>query len=322
MADLRSRFIEDYAGGLLNISRQELTSTGEVLSQDGLLSDASLFVEDGSGSKSGLKLGIAIVESVDPTTEEGVVNVRYADRTYASIRDLKIFSTAVASAQAALSDAATSSISNLENAFLLLEESQRTSEAGVETRLSVFEDSLDQVRTIVGSNTGGQTLDARVDSLEASLNQDTSNLGALRDIINNFGLFSKAQFGPDGPVETIKFKVAESEQEKSNGTYVITGLTASTSGGSGLNVTVTVSDNVVSSVVVNNGGTNFKLGDKVTIAGSSSGNGGDITLEVRRLAIVHTDLGALDPTKFETLADEVQKLIVKLNDVIDILNPS
>ena len=322
MADLRSRFIEDYAGGLLNVSRQELTSTGEVLSQDGLLSNASLFVEDGSGTKSGLKLGIAIVESVDPTTEEGVVNVRYADRTYASIRDLKIFSTAVASAQAALSDAATSSISNLENAFLLLEESQRTSEAGVETRLSVFEDNLDQVRTIVGSNTGGQTLDARVDSLEASLNQDTSNLAALSDIINSFGLFAKAQFGPDGPVETIKFKVAESEDEKSDGTYVITGLNASTSGGSGLNVTITVSDNVVSSVVVNNGGTNFKLGDKVTIAGSSSGNGGDITLEVRKLATTHTDYGANNDAQITTLGSEIQKLVVKLNDVIDILNHS
>ncbi len=322
MADLRSRFIEDYAGGLLNISRQELTSTGEVLSQDGLLSNASLFVEDGSGTKSGLKLGIAIVESVDPTTEEGVVNVRYADRTYASIRDLKIFSTAVASAQAALSDAATSSISNLENAFLLLEESQRTSEAGVETRLSVFEDSLDQVRTIVGSNTGGQTLDARVDSLEASLNQDTSNLASLNDIINSFGFFAKAQFGPDGPVETIKFKVEESEQEKSDGTYAITGLNASTSGGSGLNVTVTVSDSVVSSVVVNNGGTDFKLGDKVIIAGSSSGNGGDITLEVRKLATTHTNYGANNDAQITTLGSEIQKLVVKLNDVIDILNRS
>ncbi len=322
MADLRSRFIEDYAGGLLNVSRQELTSTGEVLSQDGLLSNASIFIEDGTGTKSGLKLGVAIVEAVDPTTEEGVVNVRYADRTYASIRDLKIFSTAVASAQAALSDAATSSISNLENAFLLLEESQRTSEAGVETRLSVFEDSLDQVRTIVGSNTGGQTLDARVDSLEASLNQDTSNLAALGDIINSFGLFAKAQFGPDGPVETIKFKVAESEDKKSDGSYVITGLNASTSGGSGLNVTITVSDNVVSSVVVNNGGTNFKLGDKVTIAGSSSGNGGDITLEVRKLATTHTDYGANTNAQITTLGNEVQKLIVKLNDVIDILNRS
>lgn len=322
MADLRSRFIEDYAGGLLNISRQELTSTGEVLSQDGLLSNASLFVEDGSGTKSGLKLGIAVVEAVDPTTEEGVVNVRYADRTYASIRDLKIFSTAVASAQAALSDAATSSISNLENAFLLLEESQRTSEAGVETRLSVFEDNLDQVRTIVGSNTGGQTLDARVDSLEASLNQDTSNLAALGDIINSFGLFAKAQFNPDGPVETIKFKVAESEDKKSDGTYAITGLNASTSGGSGLNVTVTVSDGVVSSVVVNSGGTDFKLGDKVIIAGSSSGNGGDITLEVRKLATTPTDYGANTDAQITTLGSEIQKLVVKLNDVIDILNRS
>ena len=321
MADLRSRFIEDYAGGLLNVSRQELTSTGEVLSQDGLLSNASIFIEDGTGTKSGLKLGVAIVEAVDPTTEEGVVNVRYADRTYASIRDLKIFSTAVASAQAALSDAATSSISNLENAFLLLEESQRTSEAGVETRLSVFEDSLDQVRTIVGSNTGGQTLDARVDSLEASLNQDTSNLGALRDIINNFGLFSKAQFGPDGPVETIKFKVEISEEEKADGTYTINGLTASTSGGSGLNVTVTVSDGVVSSVVVNNGGNNFKLGDKVIIAGSSTGTGGNITLEVRKLATTHTDYGANTDAQITTLGNEIQKLIVKLNDVVDILNP-
>ena len=45
MADLRSKFIEDYAGGLLNVSRQELASTGEVLSQDGLLSDATLYLE-------------------------------------------------------------------------------------------------------------------------------------------------------------------------------------------------------------------------------------------------------------------------------------
>ena len=320
MADLRSRFIEDYAGGLLNVSRQELTSTGEVLSQDGLLSDASLFIEDGTGTKSGLKLGIAIAEVVDPTTEEGVVNVRYADRTYASIRDLKIFLTAVASAQAALSDAATSSISNLENAFLLLEESQRTGEAGVETRLSVFEDSLGEVKTIVGLNTGGQTLDTRIESLEASLNQDTTNLANLNKIINDFGLFSKVQFGPDGPVETIKFKVEESEVKKVDGTYTVTGLNASTSGGSGLNVTVTISSEVVSSVVVNAGGTNFKLGDKVTIAGSSSGSGGNITLEVAKLAIDQNDIGSTDEVRFETLADEVQKLIVKLNEVVNILN--
>ena len=233
---------------------------------------------------------------------------------------MKIFSTAVASAQAALSDAATSSISNLENAFLLLEESQRTGEAGVETRLSVFENDVDEIKTIVGSNTGGQTLDTRVESLEASLNQDTSNLASLNKIINDFGVFAKAQFGPNAPVETIKFKVTPSEAEKNDGTYALTGLTASTSGGSGLDVTVAVSSGVVGSIVVNAGGTNFKLGDKVIIAGSSSGGGGNITLEITKLSIASTDLGASDEVRFETLADEVQKLIVKLNDVVNVLN--
>ena len=104
MADLRKRYIEDYAGGFLNIARQEISSTGEVLVQDGFTSEGTLFVEDGTGTKSGLLLGSALAESVDPTTETGVVNVRFADRTYAKVRDLKIFSTAIASAQAALSD--------------------------------------------------------------------------------------------------------------------------------------------------------------------------------------------------------------------------
>jgi hypothetical protein len=122
MADLRARFIEDYAGGLLNISRQELSTTGEVLSQDGLTSEGTIFVEDGSGVKSGLKLGVSLAEAVDPTTEAGVVNVRYADRTYAKIRDLKIFTTAIASAQSALSEATSTALSNLENAFELLED--------------------------------------------------------------------------------------------------------------------------------------------------------------------------------------------------------
>jgi hypothetical protein len=122
MADLRSRFIEDYAGGLLNVARQELSTAGEVLAQDGLTSEGTLFVEDGTGTKSGLKLGVSLVEVVDPTTETGVVNVRYADRTYAKIRDLKIFSTAIASAQAALAEAASTSVSNLETTLQLLED--------------------------------------------------------------------------------------------------------------------------------------------------------------------------------------------------------
>lgn len=155
MADLRSKFIEDYAGGLLNVSRQELSSTGEVLSQDGFLSDATLFVEDGSGSKSGLKLGNSLCEVVDPTTPQGAMNVRYADRTYASTRDLKIFSTAIASAQAALSDAAATSITNLENAFQLLETSQDTLQSrfdanvdSVNGRLADLEDQINLTDTV------------------------------------------------------------------------------------------------------------------------------------------------------------------------------
>lgn len=107
---------------MLNIARQELSTTGEVLAQDGLTSEGTLFVEDGSGTKSGLKLGVSLAEVVDPTTEMGVVNVRYSDRTFAKIRDLKIFSTAIASAQAALAEATSTSISNLEVTVQLLED--------------------------------------------------------------------------------------------------------------------------------------------------------------------------------------------------------
>lgn len=117
MADLRARFIEDYAGGFLNVSRQEISSTGEVLSQDGFVEDQTIFVEDGVGVKSGLKLGVSKAECVDPTSDLGIVNVRFADRTYTKLRDTKVFLTAIASSQAALSDAVTSSITNIENAI-------------------------------------------------------------------------------------------------------------------------------------------------------------------------------------------------------------
>ncbi len=136
MADLRFRFIEDYAGGLLNISRQEISTTGEVLSQDGLTTEGTIFVEDGSGVKTGLKLGVSLVESVDPTTEMGLVNVRFADRTYAKVRDLRIFTTAIASAQSALSEATSTSISNLETAFQLLEDDINTLEENLQSNIS------------------------------------------------------------------------------------------------------------------------------------------------------------------------------------------
>jgi hypothetical protein len=142
MADLRSRYIEDYAGGLLNIARQELSTTGEVLVQDGFTSEGTLFIEDGSGTKSGLRLGVSLAEVVDPTTETGVMNVRYADRTYAKIRDLKIFSTAIASAQAALSEAASTSISNLETTVQLLEDDLNTVEQNFQRSLTQNQEQL------------------------------------------------------------------------------------------------------------------------------------------------------------------------------------
>jgi hypothetical protein len=144
MADLRARFIEDYAGGLLNVSRQSLSSTGEVLAQDGFLSDDTLFVEDGRGVKSGLRLGSALAESIDPVTDTGVVNVRYADRTYAKIRDLKTFSTALASAQAALSESVGETITTFEGAF----ESLESDVQGYRTQLADFIDQTDRTIAI------------------------------------------------------------------------------------------------------------------------------------------------------------------------------
>lgn len=127
MADLRARYLEDYAGGILNIARQELSANGEVLAQDGLLDGATLYVEDGTGTKSGLRLGNNLVEVVDPTTETGIVNVRFADRTCAKIEDLKTFTVAISSTQAALAESTAVSIENAEIAVQLLENDLTTS---------------------------------------------------------------------------------------------------------------------------------------------------------------------------------------------------
>jgi hypothetical protein len=174
MADLRSRFIEDYAGGVLNVARQELSTTGEVLAQDGFTSEGTLFVEDGSGTKSGLRLGVSLAEAVDPTTEIGVVNVRYADRTYAKIRDLKIFSTAIASAQAALSEAASTSLSNIETTLQLLEDDLNTVEQNFQQSLTQNQEQLqvlslsqrDLTEKVEESGVAVKNLENRVISLE------------------------------------------------------------------------------------------------------------------------------------------------------------
>lgn len=148
MADLRTGYIEDYAGGLLNVARQELSSTGEVLSQDGFVDDITLFVEDGRGVKSGLRLGSALAECVDPVTDEGILNVRSADRTYAKIRDLKLFATAAASAQGALSEAVAESISNLEDAFEILESDIQTYRTQVSNLETLVQELLTRIEAL------------------------------------------------------------------------------------------------------------------------------------------------------------------------------
>jgi hypothetical protein len=168
MADLRSRYLDDYAGGFLNIARQEISSTGEVLVQDGFTSEGTLFVEDGVGVKSGLLLGSALAEAVDPTTETGIVNVRFADRTYAKIRDLKIFSTAIASAQAALSEATSISITNLESTLQILEDD-------VTSITQTFQNNLEN----------GLANLATLNQTQAELSENFSNLNATVTTLSN-----------------------------------------------------------------------------------------------------------------------------------------
>jgi hypothetical protein len=166
VADLRARFIEDYAGGLLNIARQELSSTGEVLAQDGFVEGLSLFVEDGRGVKSGLRLGSGIAECVDPLTEIGILNVRSADRTYAKIRDLKAFATACASAQGALTESVSESFTNLEGAF-----------ESLESDVQAYRNQLNEL--IDSTDLGVSGLSSRIDSIDGQLVRADSYLSEL-----------------------------------------------------------------------------------------------------------------------------------------------
>lgn len=183
MADLRSRFIEDYAGGLLNVSRQELSTVGEVLSQDGLPSQGTIFIEDGSGVKSGLKVGVSLAEAVDPTTDMGVVNVRFADRTYAKIRDLKIFSTAIASAQAALSEATSTSISNLETAFELLEADLTTLSQSIQDIVNRQQSTIESFTTSQGGEVG--SISGRVEATESDIQELAGRIDAQTTRVDN-----------------------------------------------------------------------------------------------------------------------------------------
>lgn len=308
MADLRSKYMEDYAGGLLNVSRQELSSTGEVLSQDGLLSNSTLFVEDGTGTKSGLLLGNSLCEVVDPTTEKGAVNVRYADRTYASIRDLKIFSTAIASAQAALSDAASSSITNLENAFELLEDAFDTLQNSFDTREAVVDSKLERLSeldtltdSIANFTSEQESIVNRIDAVESKSNANSKAFSSIGNI-------NTVSFLDYGEVTSLVVETPGSDV-RTAGEYTLTGLISTN--GSGLELTATVAtDTGVVTVAVTNGGTNFLVGDKITIADSSLGSGGADNV-VLRVETVKTSMTT------DKLAAQVSKLFGKVNEIIE-----
>ena len=245
MADLRTRFIEDYAGGLLNIARQELSSTGEVLAQDGFVDNTTLFVEDGRGVKSGLRLGSSLAECVDPTTEIGLLNVRTADRTYAKIRDLKSFATAVASAQGALSDSVATSLTNLEGAFESLE-------TDVETYRTQLTELIDNSDLGVGNLTlrveGTEAAIVRIDATSTTISNRITTIETEIDQINT------TSTSLSGQVTTIEATLSQVE-------VVVEGLALATS------------SNITDSVVKRDSLGNFSAGTiTAALTGAASSN--------------------------------------------------
>lgn len=111
-----------------------------------------------------------MAESVDPTTETGIVNVRYGDRTYAKIRDLKIFTSAIASAQAALSDASSTSLVNLETAFQLLEDDVNSLAENFQSNIAVEREQILELKVF---QTGiRSSLDAQIADINTLKNKD------------------------------------------------------------------------------------------------------------------------------------------------------
>lgn len=128
--------------------------------------------------KSALRLGVGLAECDDPTSEIGLVNVRYADRTYASVRDLKIFATAISTSQAALADACSTSITNLEQAFELLEENSNTFQEATTQAL----DSTQQAVTDL--STSQRALSAEVRTLGQGVSSVDSRLTVIEQSRN------------------------------------------------------------------------------------------------------------------------------------------
>ena len=268
MADLRTRYIEDYAGGLLNIARQELSSTGEVLAQDGFVDGLTLFVEDGRGVKSGLRLGNSTAECIDPVTETGVLNVRTADRTYAKVRDLKAFATAVASAQGALTESVTESFTNLEGAF-------ETLEADVQTYRTQVTETIDSTDLAV-SNLSGRV--AVVESGLSSVNTTLTTLSEQVFAVETSGITDGErvdisilekgtvfEINPDtvGPSELLDTTVTAGEYTNPIITVDDQGRITSASSGGGLTAARTTSDATTASIADG-------AAANITIAGAKS----------------------------------------------------
>lgn len=224
MADLRQRFIEDYAGGLLNVSRQELSSSGEVASQDGLPTDGgTLFVEDGTGTKSGLRLGASLAEVTDPTTEMGCVNVRFGDRTYAKLKDLKLFTTAIASAQSALSEACSTSITNLETTLQLLETDISALQQSIQS------DIYDSRNKIEDLNASYEALDSKISGIErdnleltVSINSTKSDIQSIKNQLTQ--LTSVVQYNYQTTLTAISTITSSIDDLRSSTTAQLTAL--------------------------------------------------------------------------------------------------
>lgn len=292
MADLRFRFIEDYAGGLLNVSRQEISTTGEVLSQDGFTTEGTIFVEDGSGVKSGLKLGVSLVEAVDPTTDMGVINVRYGDRTYAKVRDLRIFTTAIASAQSALSEATSVSISNLETAFQLLEDDINSLEENLQNNITNEREKIQE--------------------LTINQNQITEKINIHDVDIQNLSGRIKAL---ENPVTTTPTEVADTINIEQNSQYYTGKITIAngvvTGNASGSDKTLFTKEISIGDIfIVNSGGKDieFKVRSFDTATPDSKMSVTPTNISIDTMSLYKKDIDRLIGNKVNEIISVLQKL--------------
>ena len=151
MANLTGSNFNALKPGLLNISTNDVpTSTG--LPADG----TAVFVEDGFGVKSGLKVGTELVECVEPTTRNGVVNVAFGERTYANREDLRLAITAIETYRENTNRDFSDSLTPVLERVSQLENNNNT----LSGRLALAEESIDSVVN--------NSLTARVTGLENS----------------------------------------------------------------------------------------------------------------------------------------------------------